>query len=182
MKAYDKIFQEKWEDAKYVCTSQDWMFVQTVLDKLDVNIAVEFGAGPTTLWLSDVANRVVSYETNDGWIDRVKSFVKGNVDVRTWNGMEFMDTWPNKFDVAFVDGPFHAHQRGPAVQAAAKLSNNVILHDWHDAPTKEWAKMYLEPAGFKLMATGGRLYNGEPVVAYFKREPMKAAKVVKTKR
>lgn len=135
-------------------TDRDWDFIQETIEKYKVETVLEFGAGLSTLLLNSIMTRKpVTYETNIGWIKKIKE-INEDCDIRKWDGFAFRDSFEKSFDLAFVDGPAGGENREESVRAASEFAKIVIIHDAGRIPERKWQDKYLKD-NFILEAKGG---------------------------
>src|SRR5574343_69300 len=104
-----------WEENGTAIRKQDWNFISYVANQIHIEsqgdlYVLEFGSGLSTCLFSEIAQDIVSYETDQAWVDKIKSLRLLNTQV--YHGM-FNDLIPSpgKFNLAFVDGPFDVAHR-----------------------------------------------------------------------
>lgn len=134
-------------------TDRDWAFIKQTIEKYGVRDVLEFGAGLSTLLLNDkLPSNVVTFETKQGWIDKIKQ-LNPNATIILWDGITHTDP-VGGWDLVFVDGPAGDVGRQHSTAYAAQTSNIVIVHD----AGREWARKYqdeyLKP-GFDGPIKGG---------------------------
>jgi ADP-heptose:LPS heptosyltransferase len=140
-------------------TDKDWEFIAAVLKEEKVKRVLEIGSGYSTLLMRSIGIEVVSFETKQGDIDRLKK-INPNVDVRLWDGLlidifnQSMKSIRDSFDLVFVDGPGGGENRGPSFDIASKITNKILIHDAGRAPEKKWIEKHLFPK-FQKVAQGG---------------------------
>lgn len=143
-------------------TDRDWAFIRETIKKYNVKTVLEFGAGLSTLLLNDLGLRVITFETNQGWINKIKQ-LNPNTDVRLWNGFdqgisftEITDRLfeEKHFDLVFVDGPSGGASREISTKIAAASANIVIIHDAGREHERNWQDKYLK-GGFGGPVKGG---------------------------
>lgn len=133
-------------------TSEDWNFLRDVIQKNNVKTVLEFGTGLSTLLMSDLGVTVVTYETMEGWIKKIKE-LKPAADIRLWDGITLPEKPPlPKFDMAFVDGPAGGKSRENSTQLASQLSDLIIIHDASRPNEMKWQDKYLKG---KFFGPGG---------------------------
>lgn len=124
-------------------TERDWVFITETIKKHKVKTVLEFGAGLSTLLLQDYGMKVVTYETKQGWIDKIKG-LNPNCEIRLWDGVNFSienkDKQKPLYHMAFVDGPAGDMARAVSTEVASMFANIVIIHD----AGREWARKYQE--------------------------------------
>jgi hypothetical protein len=90
-------------------TDKDWLFLCDIFDTYGVNKVLEFGAGLSTLLMATKANTIVTFETQQGWIDKIKAMADEEKNhFFLWDGRNLdlnEDDKDIKFDFAIVDGP-----------------------------------------------------------------------------
>lgn len=125
-------------------TEQDWLFISSVIDKYKIKGVLEFGAGLSTLLLRDKGVSLITFETNQGWIDKIKG-LKSECDLRLWDGIRFRLDNIKSYEMTFVDGPSGGINREFSTKAASDLSDFVIVHDAGREWEKKWQERYLVP-------------------------------------
>ena len=96
---------------------------------------IEFGIGGSTILLSEIANKVITYEHDVKWVDKISPKLGSNVEIRLIDkGDTHADGELNMVgkgepcDVCFIDG--HSHLRAPALLEFWKyIKDCAILHD-----------------------------------------------------
>lgn len=124
-------------------TDRDWTFIQSVLAAHKIKSVLEFGCGLSTLLMSDAKLKVTSFETNPGWIAKIKAH-KSSLDIQVWDGKTNPDI-TKLYDMAFVDGPAGGINREASTAIAANLANVVIVHDANREWERKWQEKYLVP-------------------------------------
>ena len=132
-------------------TREDWAFLEKSIRENDVKSVLEFGAGFSTVLLNRAGVKVVTYETNQAWIDKVKR-IEPKCDVRPWDGVSSFD--PGVFDMSFVDGPAGGRNREISTRIASGSCRVVMVHDANREHERNWQEKYLK-AGFKGPVKGG---------------------------
>lgn len=136
-------------------TDRDWDFIKGVIEKYKVKTVLEFGAGLSTILMSEKVEKIDTYETMSGWINKIKGFCKPSATVKMWDGQTIRQTEPlNKYDLAFVDGPAGGQTREFSTKLASEHAKIVIIHDAGREPERNWQKKYLEEH-FKMTSKGG---------------------------
>lgn len=142
-------------------TDRDWLYMKDIFKEEKIQTVIEFGAGLSTLLmgslLPDGPNRMVTYETMGGWINKIKGMADPNKhDIRHWDGK----TVPMRkydyahFDLAFVDGPAGGENREWSTKFASEIADHVIVHDAGRVPERKWQAKYLEK-DFEMVSKGG---------------------------
>ncbi|MCK7503265.1 MAG: hypothetical protein MZV70_03590 [Desulfobacterales bacterium] len=132
---------------------RDWAFIKKAMEDNGVKRVVEFGAGLSSLLMSERA-KVVSYETRQDWIDTIaKKKIEGRNDLefRLWDGVTLPDLGEvGPMDMVFVDGPPAATNGGVgrkvSYEAASKSGAKFIIT--HDSGRQEelgFSDMFLRP-------------------------------------
>lgn len=119
---------------------KDWDFIERNLRHFKPKTLLEFGAGLSTLLLHQKNVKVTTYETQQEWIDKMKSFIP-ELDIRLWDGVNLK--LDQKFDMAFVDGPAGGDRREFATKIAAENCDVVMTHDSTYPEEQVWAIKYL---------------------------------------
>lgn len=139
-------------------TDKDWVFMEDVIKTYNVKKVIEFGAGLSSLLMSTKVDDIVTFETMEGWIEKISSMSSGNNHIFKWDGKkididieQFKDV---KFDLAFVDGPAGGANRQFSTMYASKLADLVIVHDAGRQWERKWQEMYLSK-DFELVSKGG---------------------------
>lgn len=135
-------------------TDRDWLFMKKVITDNNVRTVLEFGPGLSTLLLSDHVEKIVAYENEQRFIDKIKHMIADNVEIRVFDGVDCSSIGDEKFDLVFVDGPSGGKTREFTIKAASEHSDIVIVHDGGRKWEKIWQKKYLDDK-FGLVATGG---------------------------
>lgn len=125
----------------YAISIKDWHFIKSFVLALRPKRILEFGAGLSSLLLSEYAE-VICYETDSVYKEKIetKITIKNNLTIKLWDGINFpseylpnMEESSNQFDFIFVDGPKQKLKGGIgrefSLAAAAKLSDHVMIHD-----------------------------------------------------
>lgn len=134
-------------------THKDWPFMESVLDKYNVRSVLEFGVGLSSLLMMNKVDVIVSYETDLGWIDKIKQKANEKLDIRCWDGKIVREDLP-RFDLAFVDGPAGGENREFSTRVASEKTDIVIVHDAGREPERRWQEKYLEN-DFEMISKGG---------------------------
>jgi len=132
-------------------TSNDWDFMKFVFQKYEIKTVLEFGSGLSTLLMNDVGLKVKTYETNQGWIDKLKG-IKPEIDIELWDGKT--DFPRGSYDLAFVDGPAGGWSRDLSTKIGAESARVVLVHDANREFERQWQEKYLQ-AGFEGPGKGG---------------------------
>lgn len=137
---------------------KDWEFIEKAITENNVKSVLEFGCGLSSLLLNKKGLRVVSYDTNPKWIDRVKG-INPDLDIRLWDGQAVSDMKEGEhFDIAFVDGPSGGKMREFSTKIASELSDLVLVHDAWGEDDRLWQDKYIIEK-FTGPEKGGR-WNG----------------------
>lgn len=117
---------------------KDWRFIKDVMEEHDIKKVVEFGAGLSSLLMSERAD-VVSYETKVDWAIDIEGKKRGNsLKVELWDGLTIPAVGafaqPDGLDLVFIDGPPACMNGGPGRRASyeaaiAMAPRFVITHD-----------------------------------------------------
>lgn len=125
-------------------TDLDWNFIQSVIKQYSVKTVLEFGSGLSTLLMKDAGLDVTTYETNDGWINKLKQ-IKPDLNLIKWDAIiSPFSAESKKFDLAFVDGPAGGVNRELSTRIGSFASDVVIIHDANREYEKIWQDMYLK--------------------------------------
>lgn len=133
----------------FAIQQKDWEFIRRAMEENGVKRVLEFGAGLSSLLMSEGAS-VVSYETDGAWAQKIaeKRLGENALEIVMWDGVSVPPLLAQRgpFDMAFVDGP-----RGDSVagrefsfKAAAELGVPLIItHDSGRRGELRWANKYL---------------------------------------
>lgn len=138
-------------------TDRDWMFMCDVFKTYNIKNVLEFGAGLSTLLMATKVDTVVTFETQQGWIDKIKEMSDEKKNhFFLWNGKKIGITNDKnvKFDFAFVDGPAGGVNREFSTKYASQLANVIIVHDAGRQWEKKWQEKYLSK-DFEMVSNGG---------------------------
>lgn len=140
-------------------TDRDWMFMKEVIDENKVKNILEFGAGLSSLLFGTVAEKIITFEDQQGWIKKINDMADETKNhFFHWDGKELaIDDFKEeglKFDMAFVDGPAGSMNREWSTKYASELADIVIVHDAGRQGEKIWQEKYLS-SEFELVAKGG---------------------------
>lgn len=169
MMGYDDCDYQCFDNSPYgmawgnmVILQKDWRFIKDMMTTYGVKKVLEFGAGLSSLLMSESAE-VVSYDTDEAWAKEIqgKAGEKNQLKIEMWDGVDKTPI-PNgdgKFDMVFIDGPKNRQAGGPgraaAFEAAAMTGTKLILtHDSGRRDELEWAKRYLSK-DYTIKATNG---------------------------
>ena len=126
----------------YSIIQQDWIFMKDIIRRNKVKSVLEFGTGLSSLLLSDVVDKVVSYEDEDYWLKGMRKKIKEvadsghenvkKIDLRKWNGQTMPDPL-EKFPLVFVDAPRGRATGGlgrrDSIRIAEQVADRIIVHD-----------------------------------------------------
>lgn len=133
-------------------TKEDWDFIRQTIKDNNVKTVLEFGTGLSTLLMAELGVKVTTYETMEGWIKKIKE-LNPKADIRLWDGITLPESvMPNKFDMAFVDGPAGGKTRENSTQLASQLSDLIIVHDASRPNEMKWQEKFLKG---KFFGPGG---------------------------
>ena len=123
-------------------TDKDWEYINAIVKEIGAKTVLEIGSGYSTLLFKSIGLDVLSFETRQADIDKLKT-IDPELDIGIWDG-KILPNFPSKFDLVFLDGPGGGENRGPAFEQVRKYSDNILVHDAGRVPEKKWAKMYFE--------------------------------------
>jgi hypothetical protein len=136
---------------------KDWLFLKDTIEKHGVKNVLEFGAGLSSLLMSELVP-VVSYETSDGWAKEIEGRKNGNsLAISMWDGVEPpLIAQRGPFDMAFVDDP---PEDGPGREQSMKAVVDakipiVVVHDAGRRGEIDWQNKYLRGA-YHITAKNG---------------------------
>lgn len=139
-------------------TEDDWIFIRKALQDYNVKTVLEFGAGLSTLLFNDVENlRVTTYETNPGWVTKIKAS-NPKCDVKIWDGVDISLGLPDGIephvDFAFVDGPAGDMSREWSTRIASESAKVIVVHDAGRPYARRYQEQYIQ-RGFEGPIKGG---------------------------
>jgi len=116
----------------------DWAFVRTVIQALDVKTVLEYGCGLSTELMVAMGLDVLSLETQEQFADiygaagfnvKLCDYDEGYLDLRP---LAVPPRELPRFDIGFVDGPGEQerHDRYKSVEHAALWCSAIYLHDY----------------------------------------------------
>lgn len=143
-------------------TERDFEFIKESIKRFNVKSVLEFGAGLSTLVLSDIGlEKLVSYEDKQEWIDKIKE-IKPTVDIRIWDGVnldaEILKSKEGKFDLCFVDGPTGGQSREFSTYISTQMSDILVIHDAGRPHEREWQEKYIKDFYFGPLKGGHRCH------------------------
>ena len=131
-------------------TEKDWEYIKAVIREYKIKSVLEFGSGLSTLLFNDAGLKIITFETNQGWIDKLKS-INPKIDIRLWDGVNMPDISPEhpenkyKFDLAFIDGPSGGKSREHSTKIGALSADVAIVHDANREWERKWQEAYIKP-------------------------------------
>ena len=128
----------------------EWNFIKRIILENSVETVCEFGAGLSSLLISEKC-KVISYEVDEKWLQKIQSKGNGNLELIEWDGKSDL---PGFYGLVFIDGPKGGENREDAYRIASTLSDRIICHDARRPPEAAWQKKYLQ-GKFKLKARSG---------------------------
>jgi len=146
----------RFDDRRYF-RPRRWAEVKRVIEDNDVRSVLEFGIGVSTLlFINQGMRRIVSYETDKDYIDKVKEYFSPppNVVINHWhNDGANID---GKFGLALVDGALPRHQQ---LILAKKYAKFIAVDDFVGGEAKRLGS---------LVEGLERIDSGKTFVAIFK--------------
>ena len=141
----------------FAIMQRDWNFINEIIEKENVKTVLEFGAGISSLIMSEKC-KVVTYETKDEAIEELSKKINGNdLEIRKWDGKKVFEN--ERFDLAFVDGPLGTLNGGigrrASIESASHCSDRVIVHDSNRGEEKSLQRQYLMQNGFEFVKNNG---------------------------
>ena len=136
-------------------TDRDWIFMKELFQEENIKTVLEFGAGLSSLLMGTMAEKVVTYETHIGWINKIKPMADPKKHkFYIWDGKTVPAEKDLHFDLAFVDGPAGGENREWSTKYASEHADHVIIHDAGRVPERKWQAKYLEK-NFEMVSKGG---------------------------
>ncbi|OGB83706.1 hypothetical protein A3F66_05315 [candidate division TM6 bacterium RIFCSPHIGHO2_12_FULL_32_22] len=97
---------------EYKLNSKPWLTEEAIqfLDKFlkeAPKTILELGSGSSTIWFAERADKLISFEHDVRWYNRVNSALPKNIDYRLFKGSYFIEIEllpDNYFDLILVDG------------------------------------------------------------------------------
>lgn len=121
---------------EFAISQGDWHFIQRIIEKHKIKTILEFGAGLSTLLMSEIAS-VLSFETNKKHGENIIKLANEKKDARSlavvlWDGKR-TDIVSSKYDLVFIDGPqgkdIGGIGREASFEIAVKHTDKIIVHD-----------------------------------------------------
>jgi hypothetical protein len=144
----------------YAILQKDWAFIKKTMEENGVKSVLEFGAGLSSLLMSERAT-VVSYETDGEWAKNIvgKRLPANALEVAMWDGTSTPALIDKRgpYDMAFVDGPKGDSEAGREFSFKAVADLNVPLIITHDSGRRaevRWANKYIRNK-YDLVAKNG---------------------------
>ena len=127
-------------------TDRDWDFISGVMAKYKVKSVLEFGAGLSTLLFNDSRVKIVTYESKQGWIDKILA-LNPKCNIKLWDGKVFecAEKRSPLYDLAFVDGPAGDFARDISTEAASIFANVIIVHDAGREHARKYQEKFIKP-------------------------------------
>ncbi len=140
-------------------TDRDWLFLMDIFKTYNVKSVLEFGAGLSSLLMASKVDRVVTFETQPGWIKKIQDLAEpdGKNHVFQWDGKTIdikTDEFKDAFDFAFVDGPAGGQSREFSTKYASELCDLIVVHDAGRVWEKKWQEKYLSE-NYDMVSKGG---------------------------
>ena len=140
-------------------TDRDWLFLCDIFKTYGVKTILEFGAGLSSLLFATKVNKVVTFETQQGWINKINSMAdQDKNEFFLWDGkkiaIDLEDFEKDKFDFAFVDGPAGGQNREWSTMYASKLADLIVVHDAGRQWERKWQEKYLAE-DYEMVSKGG---------------------------
>jgi predicted O-methyltransferase YrrM len=139
---------------------KDWRFLKDTIEKRGVKRVLEFGAGLSSLLMSEIVP-VVSYETSDAWAKEIggkRDLELNQLVIANWDGNEVpLVAQRGPFDMAFVDGPPGDHPHGREYSMKAVVEAKIPIIVVHDAGRQgeiNWQNKYLRDS-YHIVAANG---------------------------
>ena len=113
-------------------TDKDWLFLMDIFKTYGVKHVLEFGAGLSSLLFATKVEKVVTFETQPGWIKKIQEISGDKNHLFQWNGKEIdidVKDFQETFDFAFVDGPAGGANREFSTKYASELCDLIVVHD-----------------------------------------------------
>ena len=175
----------------WAITQKDWKFIKDVIREIQPKRILEFGAGLSSLLMSEMAE-VITYETNDEYIETVHNkIIENKLFIRKWGGTA-TPTISEDFDMAFVDGPPGEGTGGPgrdnSIRIAAEKCDVILCHDSGRQAERHWIRTHLRGKFARIRNSGDHETNtslwvrrDKPVTNanYFETEPMAGMDLVR---
>ena len=140
-------------------TDRDWLFLLDIFKTYNVKTILEFGCGLSSLLFATKADKVVTFETQPGWIKKIKEMCEGDKNhIFQWDGKKIdideKDFKEIRFDFAFVDGPAGGQSREFSTKYASELADLIVIHDAGRQWERKWQEKYLAE-DFEMVSKGG---------------------------
>jgi len=148
-----KLWLSKVKDHRYLRPPR-WEELKKVLLKYGVKNVLEFGSGVSTLLMSNLGIRVVSFETDPFYLEFVQGLKPARVIFKLHNNVDINIS--GRFDLAFIDGTL---PRKPQLQASLPLTDLIAIDDFGPKYRREFTE---------LLSGYTRLNPSSPLMAIFK--------------
>lgn len=138
-------------------TDKDWLFLIDIFKTYKVKNVLEFGAGLSSLLMATKAEKVVTFETQPGWIKKIGDLANDNNHIFHWDGKKIdidVKEFEGTFDFAFVDGPAGGQSREFSTKYASELCDLIVVHDAGRVWERKWQEKYLSK-DFEMVSKGG---------------------------
>jgi hypothetical protein len=129
----------------WAISQKDWHFIKEVIEELKPKRILEFGAGLSSLLMSELVE-TVSYETNPDYIELIHGKqIENQLFLKKWNGEDVL--LDRDYDMAFVDGPPGEGTGGigrqHSLRIAAENCRVIITHDSGRQHEQHWQREIL---------------------------------------
>jgi len=137
-------------------TDRDWLFMSELIEKENIKNILEFGTGLSTLLFQTRVDRIDSFETNQGWINKISAMAdETKVNHHNWDGVKATIPQDVVYDFVFVDGPSGGENREFSHKYAYETGAKwIIVHDAGRVPERKWQEKYLSKE-YELFRKGG---------------------------
>ena len=138
-------------------TDRDWLFLMDIFKTYNVKTILEFGVGLSSLLFATKVDKVMSFETMPGWINKIKEMADENKnEILHWDGKHVNPDVLKKhdFDFAFVDGPAGGQAREHSTRIASEQADLIVVHDAGRVWERKWQEKYLAQ-DYDLVSKGG---------------------------
>ncbi|HDY87260.1 MAG TPA: hypothetical protein ENH82_03985 [bacterium] len=120
-------------------TEIDWTVLQNFIKEHNIKSIVEFGAGISTQLFDNLGIKIISFETEKRWADKIAKKAP-NANIVLWDGKTDPEI---SGDLAFIDGPHHGENREPSYKAVFESNIPIVAcHDVHRPEDMQWVQKY----------------------------------------
>lgn len=154
-------YKMAWGD--WAIGQKDWAFMESVIDRLKPKSILEFGAGLSSLLMSE-KTKVMTLDTSTKYAEEIrgKATDENDLQIEIWDGKNLVGPGLGQFDLIFIDGPPGKATGGigreHSFRFAAEHSDKIIVHDAGRHEEQLLQNFFLRP-DFKLTGSSGQYHS-----------------------